>query len=163
MLQLSSENEGMSVIYSESGEYLFPEGIDIYYYGSPADSPDFYVQGYSGSISFDPETRVYTHNFRKPNRPDFDVRKITIHGLPAFTSQGEQVAYSIQYRETFKELPESAPNGFTKFFTESGVYEFPDGIDVFLCGINVDTDEFITETPFDDECFTVYIERKTMQ
>jgi len=160
--KIPSISDELSVVtYTEAGEYLFPDGIDIYWVGHSEGSPMFYYQGYEVHAAFEEDTGVYTCNFRKPNSPGFDVRKITLHGLPAVTSSGKAVEYSIHYRETFKELPPSAPNGFQQTFTESGVYEFPDGIDIFLCGITVDTDEYFVETPEDDECLTIYIKKKS--
>jgi hypothetical protein len=118
-------------VYAESGEYLFPDGIDIYWLGMiPAINPPEYQ--FNLPKVCDINDNVLTINVKKIIRSGFEVQKLIINGLPAVTSMGEDVQVVIGYLPS-GDSPQDSEQVF-ETYTESGEYLFPDGIDIHSMG-----------------------------
>jgi len=109
--------------YTESGEYTFPDGIDIYCLRLvPALNPPEYKipNTFAGN--------VLTINVQKIIGRGFEVQKLIINGLPAVTSLGENIQVEISYLPVGETLPSSEE--VLKTYTQSGEYLFPEGINI---------------------------------
>jgi hypothetical protein len=161
-----SNSEPIFKVYTQSGEYLFPEGkgIDIISMGFvPEMAESEYYMGDTdtmwGADYIDHIEKIIVKKHDVLEQNFNDVHKIIISGLPAVTSWGEEVELRIRYRETA--LPPSTPNDFVKVFTESGEYLFPEGIDIIMYYTRITgLREYTLKSSWNDECLKFDIDKR---